>query len=61
MGKIIGKEDELELNKSDVYVIDESMNIIYLKGVKNGDKTYWSEKENEINNTIEKNLKNENS
>lgn len=61
MGKIIGKEDELELNKSDVYVIDESMNIIYLKGVKNGDKTYWSEKENEINNTIEKILKNENS
>lgn len=61
MGKIIGKEDDLELNKSDVYVIDESMNIIYLKGVKNGDKTYWSEKENEINNTIEKILKNENS
>ena len=53
MEKIIGKDDELQLNKSDVYVINDSMGIVYLKGIKKGDRIYYQKEGNKINEVIE--------
>ena len=53
MEKIIGKDDKLQLNKSDVYVINDSMGIVYLKGIKKGDRIYYQKEGNKINEVIE--------
>ena len=49
----IGGTEILALNNSDVYVINDNMEIIYLKGIKNGDKTYYNEKNDKINEIID--------
>lgn len=53
MEKTIGKNDELKLNESDVYVINESMGIVYLKGMQKGDRIYYQKEDNIINDEIE--------
>ena len=53
MEKTIGKNDELKLNESDVYVINESMGIVYLKGMQKGDRIYYQKEDNKINDEIE--------
>lgn len=41
MEEVIGESDPLSLNKSDAYVINDNMEIVYLKGIKIDDKTYY--------------------
>lgn len=49
MEEVIGESDQLKLNESDVYVINNNMEIFYLKGVKLEDETYHQKEREETN------------